>query len=220
MVSIGPARPVPRLHVVTDDTVLTRPGFRECAAAVLAAGGAALALHIRGPATSGGPLVEEARALLAPARAAGTWLVINDRVDVALAVGADGAHLGVRSLPVSVARRLLGSPGRVGASVHSMAEAETAVTEGAEWIFAGTVYGTPSHPGQKPAGPAFLGDVARVAGGVPVLAIGGVTPGRVAEVLAAGAWGVAVIRGVWDAPDPIEAVRRYLEELAAPREEP
>lgn len=217
MVPVGSARSVPRLHVITDDSVLDRPNFREAAAAVLRAGCAALALHVRGPATPGGRLLAVARALGAPARAAGSWLVVNDRVDVALAAGADGAHLGVRSLSVAVARRLLGPGVRVGASVHSLAEAEAAAEEGADWIFAGTIYGTPSHPGREPAGPAFAGDVARAARGAPVLAIGGVTPGRVHNVLEAGAAGVAVIRGVWDAPDPAEAVRRYLEELARGR---
>jgi thiamine-phosphate diphosphorylase len=143
--------------------------------------------------------------------------VVNDRVDVALAAGADGAHLGVRSLSVAVARRLLGPGARVGASIHSVAEAEAAAEEGADWIFAGTIYGTPTHPAREPAGPAFAGDAARAARGIPVLAIGGVTPERVGEVLEAGAAGVAVIRGVWDAPDPAEALRRYLEMLAGGR---
>jgi thiamine-phosphate diphosphorylase len=201
---------VPRLHVVTDDAVLSRPGFPEQAAALLAAGGAAVVLHVRGPGMPGGPLLELVRALREPARASGAWLVVNDRVDVALAGGACGAHVGVRSLPVAEARRLLGPGLRLGVSVHTVEEGAEAAAGGADWIFAGTIYETASHPGRPARGPAFAGQVADVAAGVAVLGIGGVTPGRVGEVLAAGAAGVAVVRGIWDAADPLDALHRYL----------
>jgi len=202
---------VPRLHLVTDDGVLSRSGFRPQAAALLAAGGGALAFHVRGPGTPGGPLLELVRSLRDPAGASGSLLVVNDRVDVALCAGAGGVHLGARSLPLAEARRILGARGRLGMSVHTLAEGAEAAAGGADWIFAGTIYETESHPGRRGLGPAFAGRVAKVAVGVPLLAIGGVTPGRVGEVLAAGAWGVAVIRGVWDAADPLDALHRYLE---------
>ena len=205
---------LPPLHVVTDDEVLSRPGFVELACALLRAGGSALALHVRGPRTPGGPLLLVARSLREAARMAGAWLVVNDRVDVALAAGAEGVHLGERSLPVATARRLVGAATRIGASVHSAPAGAEAVRQGADWIFAGTIYTTPSHPGREPRGPGFVAEVAAAAGGVPVLAIGGVTPERVADVAASGAAGVAVIRGVWDAADPLDAARGYLEELA------
>ncbi|HSW31047.1 MAG TPA: thiamine phosphate synthase [Longimicrobiales bacterium] len=201
---------VPRLHLVTDDAVLSRAGFQERAAALLAAGGAALAFHLRGPGTPGRTLLELVRSLREPARASGSLLVVNDRVDVALSAGADGAHLGARSLPLADARRIFGAQGCLGVSVHTAEEGAEAAAGGADWIFAGTIYETASHPGRPGLGPAFAGRVAEVAAGVPVLAIGGVTPGRVGEVLAAGAWGVALIRGVWDAADPTDALRRYL----------
>ena len=209
----APAGAVPRLHLVTDDAVLARPGFRSRAAALLAAGGAALALHVRGPRTPGGPLLDLVRALREPACASGALLIVNDRLDVALAGGAHGAHVGARSLPVAEARRLLGPRRRLGASVHTVAEGAEAAGGGADWIFAGTVYETASHPGRRGLGPAFAGRVAGASAGVPVLAIGGVTPERVGEVLAAGAAGVAVIRGIWDAADPTDALRRYLQEF-------
>ncbi len=204
----------PSFHVVTDDDVLSRPGFVETACALLRVGGSALALHVRGPRTPGGPLLALARSLVEAAGAEGSWLVVNDRVDVALAAGAAGVHLGERSLPVTEARRLLGARARVGASVHSARAGADAAREGADWIFAGTVYPTPSHPGLGARGAGFVAEVAAAAGGRPVLAIGGVTRPRIAEVMTAGASGVAVIRGVWDAADPLTAARGYLQELA------
>ncbi len=213
----------PRLHLVTDDAVLARAGFVDLAEALLTAGGPALALHLRGPATPGGPLLALAYKLRTIAWAAGALLVVNDRVDVALAAGADGAHLGGRSLPAHDARRLLGPGRRMGVSVHTVAEGAEAVAEGADWIFAGTIWETASHPGRAGQGPGFVAAVARAVagaaaasaayetpGGVPILAIGGVTPERVPEALAAGAGGVAVIRGIWDAADPPGALLRYL----------
>ena len=212
------AGPVPRLHLVTDDAVLARPGFVERAAGVIRGVDAAVALHVRGPGTPGGPLLEIAAALVGEAGASGSWVVVNDRVDVALAAGARGAHLGARSLPLAEARRILGGAGRLGVSVHAREEALAAAAEGTDWIFAGTIFVTPSHPHRPGRGPAFVAEVTAAVPRVPVLAIGGVTPARVAEVTEAGAWGVAVIRGVWDAPDPQEAVGRYLHALAGAAE--
>ncbi|MDP2957448.1 MAG: thiamine phosphate synthase [Longimicrobiales bacterium] len=206
---------VPGLHVVTDDEILARSDFVELASALLRRGGASMALHVRGPRTAGGALFALAAALAGVARPAGAWLVVNDRVDVALAAGACGVHLGARSLPVASARRLLGGRGRIGASVHSVPEGADAARQGADWIFAGTIWATPSHPGREGRGPGFIAEVRSAAPAVPVLAIGGVSEERVAEVMGGGAAGVAVIRGIWDAPDPLEAARRYLEALAA-----
>jgi thiamine-phosphate diphosphorylase len=152
---------------------------------------------------------------LAPmARESGTWLVVNDRVDVAMAVGTNLVHLGSRSLSITDARALLGPSARLGASTHSPAEADTAASMGADWIFAGTVYETPTHPQRAGTGWAGLAEIVTVAHGTPVLAIGGVTPDRIPEVLAAGATGAAVIRGVWSATRPVGAVHEYLDALA------
>lgn len=209
---------VPRLHLVTDDGVLESADFARVAGSLLDAvsvGGADVAVHVRGPHTSGRRLYEIASSLVERARAAGALLVVNDRVDVALAVGLSAVHLGRRSLPVAEARRLLGGGARVGVSTHAVDEAAPAAAEGAHWIFTGTIYATPSHPDREGCGPEGLKPVVAAAPGTPVLAIGGVTPERVAEVLAAGAHGVAVVRGVWRAPDPAMAARAYLEALAA-----
>jgi len=204
---------VPVLHVVTDDDVLARADFPELAAALAAAGGGRAAIHVRGPHADGGLLYRLTRALVEPARASGALLVVNDRVDVALAAGAGAVQLGRRSLPPADARRILGPGARVGVSTHDDAEVAEAVAEGAHWIFAGTIYATPSHEKRAPRGPGAMPGACGAAGHVPVLAIGGVTPERVAEVCRAGAHGVAVIRGIWSDRDPLDALGRYLDAL-------
>jgi thiamine-phosphate pyrophosphorylase len=210
---MSPRQGVPVLHLVTDDGILARADFRERAFAALDAGGSSLALHLRGPSTAGGRMYAWAEEFRRRARPSGALVVVNDRVDVALAAGLEAVHLGGRSLPVVDARRILGPGVAVGASVHDPAAAAAAARDGSAWLFVGTVYATPSHP-DRPGGGTDL--VRRVAAetDVPLLGIGGVTVDRVGEVLAAGALGVAVIRGVWDAPDPAGAVGDYLVALA------
>jgi len=206
---------IPALHVVTDDGVLAAPDFPSKAEALLRRGGRGVALHVRGPATPGGRLWALAGPLAAVAARSGALLVVNDRVDVAVAVGAGGVHLGRRSLPVGEARRLAGPDALVGVSVHDGAEAAEAASYGADWVFAGNVYATGSHPGIPGKGPALIREAVAAVPSLAVLAIGGVTPGRVEELLAAGAGGVAVIRGIWEAPDPEGALDEYQRALAA-----
>ncbi len=196
---------LPRLHLITSAEVLGARGFMDRAAAVLAACGPELALHIRGHRLDGGPLLGIARGL-APAGAA--MLLVNDRLDVALAAGV-GAQIGQRSLPVTAARRLLGSRW-LGYSAHAAREAEDAMADGADFVVLGTIFATASHPGWRPAGVALVGAAARVA---PVIAIGGVTPERVGACVAAGAHGVAVLGGVWQSGDPVAAAGAYLQAL-------
>lgn len=204
------ARPeaVPPLHVVTDDPVVRRADFVDVARRVIEAGGPMLAFHLRAPRASGRTLSDLALALRGPVADAGGTLVVNGRVDVAAAWG-DGAQVGGRGLRVRDARRMLGPHRLLGASVHATSEALEAVAEGANFVIAGTIWPTPSHPGREGAGPGLIREIASV--GAPVIAIGGVTPARAAEARRAGASGVAVIRGVWDAADPAGAVREYLE---------
>lgn len=206
--------PLPRLHVVTDDAVLASAGFAERAQAVLAAGGSELALHLRGPHTTGRALYELAEILTRDARAVGALLVVNDRVDVALSVGAGAVQLGERSLPVAEARTLLPPDVRVGASVHGPERARAADGEGADFLVVGTVFETASHPGRSGAGPELIRTVARATSG-PLIGIGGIDPDRVRVVLDAGAYGVASLGGVWEAPEPAAAVTDYLSALGA-----
>lgn len=196
---------VPPLHLVTDDEVLARSDFARRIASLTEAGGAHLALHLRGPRTPGRRLADCVALALKAAAATGSQVVVNDRLDVALALGADGVQLGRRSLPPAVARRL--APGLpLGLSVHSAAEAGAAT---AEWLIGGTIWATASHPGEPGGGSAHLAAMA-AATRLPLIAIGGVTPARVGEARRAGARGVAVLRGVWAAADPVDALSRYL----------
>ena len=200
---------LPRLHLVTDDRVVAAPAFRETAAAVNKMGSGDLALHLRSPGASGRALYEMAATLAGMAAASGALLLVNDRADVARAAGAGGVQLPRRGIPPDAARRLMGAAGTIGASVHSLAEAREA--DGADFLLAGTIFRSGSHPDRPPAGTSLIREVVPI--GRPVIAIGGITPGRVPEVLAAGAWGVAVLAAVWDAGDPVDAVGQFLETL-------
>jgi thiamine-phosphate pyrophosphorylase len=202
---------LPRLHVTTDDDILARDDFVDQATALLEAHGPAIALHLRGPGTATRALFERAGVLVPVARAQGALLLVNDRADVALAVDADGVQLGQRSLTPADARRLR-RDWVVGVSVHSPEEAAAALAMGsADFLLVGTVWESRSHPGRPGAGPDLVRDV-RGRSDAPAIAIGGVTPERVAAARRAGAWGVAVLSGVWDG-DASAAAAEYLAKL-------
>ncbi len=204
-------RSVPRLHVVTDDLVLGRPDFLSVAESILGARCEHLALHLRGPRSTGAHVHSLSERLLPLARAAGATLIVNDRVDIALVAGLDGAHLGQRSLSPRVARELLGPPAMVGVSSHSPMELDQAVSAGADYVFLGPIFETATHPGQPGQGWELIRTAA--ARQVPVIAIGGIDVARASDAVAAGAHGVAVIGGVWNEPHPRTAVMRYLDAL-------
>jgi len=164
------------------------------------------------PATS---LYALAHAAIALCRPLGVRVAVNDRLDVALAVRADGVQVGGRGLPVGVARSVVGSL-RLGVSVHGMGDALQAQAEGADWVTLGHIFSTSSHPDQPPRGVAAIRQIAGAVQ-VPVIAIGGIDAGRVAAVLAAGAGGVAVISAILDTPHPghaTAALRAALDRLA------
>ncbi len=139
-------------------------------------------------------------------------LFVNDRVDVALAVGADGVHLPENGLPVAAARQLLAPRMLVGCSVHSVAAAVQCARAGADFLQVGTLFATDSKPGRAPAGPQLVREVVTAAA-VPVIGVGGITARNAAEVMAAGAHGAAVIGALLDAPDTPAAARRLLQTL-------
>lgn len=199
---------VPVLHAVTDDGVLARTDFLALARQVMDAGGPSLALHLRGPRTSARRLYALASALRDALGATGGWLMVNDRADVARAAGAHGVQVGQRGLTAADARQVMGEGWMLGVSIHTVDEARAAFSGRPDFLVAGTIWETASHPGRTGAGTGFIREVAAL--GVPTIAIGGVTPGRMAEARDAGAAGGAVLRGVWNAPDPAAAVREYL----------
>ena len=200
------------LCLVTDRT---QTRGRELAAVVgecLAAG--LLAVQVREKDLGAADLAFLCRRLLAATRDAGAMLVVNDRVDVALAVGADGVQRTHTSLAVDDIRAVAGRRLRIGVSVHSLEDAVDAELKGADWVTYGPVYETPS---KRPYGaPQGLERLATVARGlrIPVVAIGGITPERVKEVRQAGARGVAVISAILAADSPADATRRFQEALA------
>ena len=155
------------------------------------------------------------RRLREATRESGAWLILNDRVDVALSVGADAVQRTSTSLPIREIRTLAGATLRIGASVHSLEEAVAAERAGANWIVFGPIFDTPSKRRFGP--PQGLAALARVTARValPVIAIGGITPGRVSDVMAAGAGGVAVISAILAADSPPRATREFLDALAA-----
>lgn len=203
---------LPRLHAVTDDRVSGEAWLIERAALLARAAGAELAVHLRNRTREGGALLALARALRAALQPHGSWLVVNDRADVARAAGAQAVVTGGPGLVAGDVRRA--APGLVvGRSVHGDLEARAAADEGADFLIAGAVYDTPTHQGERVSGLAVVRTAA--ATGRPVIAIGGVTPERTPEVIAAGARGVAAIRALWDAHDPAAATRAFLAALPA-----
>lgn len=199
---------LPRLHAITDERIARRPDLEEVARQFAAGAGSDLALHARGRALSGLEHYELAVRLSAcpPAR-----LFVNDRLDVALAVGAAGVQLAHSSLAPEDARRL-NPRWWIGKSVHDLREAEAAHAGGADYLLVGPVFPTATHPDRAPLGRARLKQIAGL--GLPVIAIGGVTAERIAELRHdAGIHGVAAIRALWHAVDPAHAARQMLEEL-------
>lgn len=145
------------------------------------------------------------RVLLSVCRAHGARLLINDRIDVALAIGADGVHLPAASFACADARRLIGDHRIIGVSTHSLAEAEAAANAGADFVVFGPVYETPAKRAfGTPVGETALAEVTRRSS-VPVLALGGVGPQQVASVRRCGAAGIAVVRAICAASDPRRA---------------
>jgi thiamine-phosphate diphosphorylase len=199
---------VPRLHLITNRHLC---GDRPLAAVVAAAARGGLgAVQLREKDLS----PTELRSLACDIRQAlgDTLLIINTGgergvLDIIAASGATGAHLPGDAGPVADARAALGPAALIGRSVHSLAEAQAAEAEGADYLILGTIFATASKPGRTPAGLALVTEVARAVD-IPVIAIGGIDTSNVGATLRAGAWGVAVMSTVLAAPDPSQAVEQ------------
>jgi len=200
-------QPLPRLHAITDERIARRADLPDIARELAKGGGSELVFHARGRELSGREHYDLAVRL---SNGQTVRLFVNDRLDVALAIPTAGVQLGRGSLPVSAARAL--NPlWWIGKSVHNLAEAEAARTEGADYLVVGPVFATASHPGRAPLGLQQLQAIAAAVDGLPVIAIGGITADRVREARDSGAYGVAAIRGLWDDVEPAEAARRMRE---------
>ena len=198
-------RPIGRLHVLTDTELQTK--FTHLELARLAISGGADTIQFRQKTGTTRELILVARELKKLCDEAGATFIVNDRVDVALAVGAAAVHLGQADFPIPLARELLGPDRVVGGSASTLEEARKCLAEGADYVGFGPVYPTGSKADAAPAaGLDLLREVAR-ASPRPVIAIGGVGIGNLPEVLGAGAHGIAVISAVCCQPDPESAAR-------------
>ncbi|MGD9893232.1 MAG: thiamine phosphate synthase [Dehalococcoidia bacterium] len=198
------------LYVITDEALGGGRSHEEQARAAVE-GGAGL-IQLRDKTASSRRLYEAARAIREVTRAAGALLIVNDRLDIALAADADGLHVGPDDLPVSVARRLLRAGMILGASSGTVEEAIAAERDGADYLGVGAVYearGSKADAG-PPVGPTRVRAIRQVVQ-IPIVGIGGIKVENAAPVIEAGADGVAVITGVVAAPDIRAAAARFVE---------
>jgi thiamine-phosphate pyrophosphorylase len=200
------------LYLVTDRSATAGP-LEEVVESCLAAGLKAVQLREKDMAVR--DLLGLAHVLRDSTRRHGARLLINDRADVALAVGADGVQRAGTSLPVSALRAISPAGFVIGASVHAVDEARAAESDGADFLIFGPVYDTPSKRHFGP--PQGLAALERVSSAVstPLFAVGGVTPERVGEVTRAGAAGVAVIGAILGSERPADAVKAFLNALGS-----
>jgi thiamine-phosphate pyrophosphorylase len=205
----------PDLIVITDDA-LSDEQMELGAARILAAvppGSTALQLRDRGRTTRA--LLALAERLRALCGRHGAPLLVNDRLDIALAVGADGAHLGERSIDLADARQLLGPEAFLCVAVHDLAAVDAAARSGATAALVSPIYATPGKG--APRGPRFVTEARTRAADVLLYALGGIDANRASECVRAGAHGVAAIRSVWAEPGGADAARDMVEVVRASR---
>lgn len=211
----------PRLIAVTDDATLKLADFDARLEWILRAGCPAVILRGRQmPGRAFFEAVDRAAPFFARLEAE---LWISERVDVALAVQAQGLQIPEGGLSITGARKVLGNQVRLGRSVHSVEGALEAAADGADHLVLGTIFATASHPGLEPAGLDLLREV-RVALEaraleVPIFAIGGMTPERVRSAIDAGAHGVVALGAIWRSKDPAGAIDAFVSALGRGREE-
>ena len=206
---------LPRFHLITDFETLDRAALARLLSVVgdghSQPGGAPRidAVQVRAKLAADHEVVVWTRELVAELNPLGTRVIVNDRLDLALAAGAHGVHLGRDDLPVSDARALAPAGFLVGATCRTPAHAVAARTDGADYAGVGPVHATTTKDGlPDPLGLELLAATARE---IPAIAIGGITADRVRDVMAAGAHGVAVVAAVWMDPDPPGAAREIAE---------
>lgn len=203
------------LYLVTDRHQTGSRDILEVLGQAAAAGAPAIQLREKGLDTV--EMYRLAETLLAMTRRTGAALLINDRADVAMALGADGVHLTRKSLPPRDVRSLVGSRMLIGISCHGLEDVREAVDGGVDFVVLGPIYATRSKaPYGPPLAPGILREARRICP-LPILAIGGIKTARVSEVVSAGADGVAAISAVLAAPDPGAATRELLDAVAAAR---
>jgi len=200
-----------RLHLLTDVVLQSRFSHEDLARLGIAGGADTIQLREKGGSTR--RMIEVAKSMAVVCREAGVPLIVNDRIDVAMASDADGVHLGQSDFPIPLARRLLGKDKLIGGSAATLEEARVCLADGADYIGFGPVYVTGSKEDAGPvSGPAVLKQVVKTTP-LAILAIGGITAENVREVMEAGAYGIAVISAVCCQIDPEGATRAIREAL-------
>lgn len=202
------------IYLVTDDGCLQGRALIDCVREALE-GGVTL-VQYRAKTASSAEMYAEALQLKALCDSFKVPLIINDRLDIAMAVGAAGVHLGQDDLPCAAARKLLGEDYIIGVSAHNPAEAKAALQSGADYLGCGAVFGTATKADVKKLGTDGLAAICK-AKGLPVVGIGGVTADNYREVRAAGADGAAIVSGILAQPDirtTVEAIAKVSQEFA------
>ncbi len=205
---------VGRLHVITDEVLQDQFTHAELAAAA-AAGGADVIQYREKRPISTREMIRVTGLMSLACEDLGASLLIDDRVDVAVAVGATAVHLGREDLPTEVARQILGPDAIIGGTANAVEEAVKVARQPVDYLGVGPVFGTTSK-GNRAAPMLGLDRFAEICAAVdkPVIGIGNITIDRVADVLAAGAYGVAVLSAVVCQDDPQESCRAFANEIA------
>lgn len=202
-----------KLHVLTDQA--GSRGRTTLSVAAAALDGGATVIQLRAKTASTRTLIEEGLALRRLTRERGALLIVNDRIDVALAIEADGGHVGQDDMPASLARRLLGPERLLGVSAATLEEATAAASAGADYLGIGPIFATATKADAGPAtGISLLAEIARCLS-LPLVAIGGINAGNAAQAIQAGAAGIAVISAVVGAEDiaaAAQSLRSVVEE--------
>jgi thiamine-phosphate pyrophosphorylase len=203
------------LYVVTDKALAGgRSHAEQTWAAIL---GGATVVQYREKVGNTSQLIEEALAVRDVCRELGATFIVNDRVDVALAVAADGVHVGQEDMPAAIARRLIGPHMLLGVTVGNVAQALQAEADGADYLGTDAIFVTGSKPDAgPPIGVEALTEICRAVR-IPVVGIGGINASNVAQVIQAGAAGAAVISAVVSAPDITAAARKLREAIGRAR---
>jgi len=202
---------LPPLYVVTDRHQIGEEHFLQVLEGLISQGG--LMLQLREKDLPVRTLLKWASTLSRWAESHQVPLLINDRVDVVIATGAQGVHLRGNSLPVQQARKCLGPNRLIGVSVHSADEAAQREQEGADFVVLGPMYDTPSKRAYgAPLGLSVLEEAKRRCQ-IPIFAIGGIDLSRVEDIRKAGAYGIAVISSIFQSSSPVEVVKNYSTQL-------
>lgn len=204
-----------RLHVITIEDDGSRPYRSPAELALQAIRGGADTIQYRSKGSNLARMLDEALAVRSVCREHGVTFIVNDRVDLCLAVDADGVHLGRDDMPIPIARRILGSERIIGGTVRNVDDLERAEAASADYVGCGPVYATETK--ELPIGPLGIPGLHAVAdaASIPVIGIAGIGEGNVAEVLEAGAYGVAVVSAVGRAYDPEAAARTLRDRIDA-----